>query len=108
MKLTYAELSSVGVRPVNEDSVLFWESEDEQEKKTRGAIALLADGVGGHGGGEIASQLAVKTALQAFLDADAGMTDNQLLWRLFNSANIGVYDTGMQRGGGDRIATHPT
>jgi serine/threonine protein phosphatase PrpC len=105
MKLTYAELSSVGVRPVNEDSVLFWESEDEQEKKTRGAIALLADGVGGHGGGEIASQLAVKTALQAFLEADSGITDNQLLWRLFNSANIGVYDTGMQRGGPDRIAT---
>jgi serine/threonine-protein kinase len=105
VKLTYAELSWIGARPNNEDAILFWEPEDEQEKRSRGAIALLADGVGGHGGGEIASDLAVQTALNAFREANPVTTDNQLLWRLFNAANLAVYDTGMHRGGADRIAT---
>jgi len=104
VKLTYAELSTVGARSNNEDFLLFWEPEDEQERRARGAIALLADGVGGHGRGELASQLAVKTALQTFHEASPGATDNQLLWRLFNAANMAVYDAGMQQGS-DRMAT---
>ena len=36
---------------------------------------------GGHGDGEIASRLAVDTALQVFQEADPATTDNQLLWR---------------------------
>src|ERR1700719_861160 len=64
VKITYAELSSIGpVRPHNEDFLEFWESEAEHTRKTLGAISLLADGVGGHGDGEIASRLAVETAL---------------------------------------------
>ena len=106
VKLTYAELSSVGpVRSHNEDFLQFWESEDENEKKARGAIALLADGVGGHGEGEIASHLAIETAFRTFREASPVTTDNQLLWRMFNAANLAVYDAGMQRGRSDRMAT---
>ena len=106
MKLTYAEVSSVGpVRPHNEDFVRFWEAEDEREIRARGAVALLADGVGGHGAGEVASQLAVETALRTFHEANPTATDNQLLWRMFNAANVAVYDEGMKRGGADRMAT---
>jgi serine/threonine protein phosphatase PrpC len=106
VKITYAELSSTGpVRPHNEDFLKFWESEDELLVKTRGAISLLADGVGGHGDGEIASQLAVETALRIFREVDPATTDNQLLWRMFNAANLAVYDAGMGRGGPDRMAT---
>jgi len=95
MKLTYAELSYTGLRPQNEDFVLFWEPEPEKEKEVRGSIALLADGLGGHGNGEVASHLAVTTALEAFRKAEASTTGNQLLWRLFNEANLAVYDAGM-------------
>ena len=106
MKLVYAELSSVGpVRPHNEDFLRYWESEDESEKRARGAVALLADGVGGHGAGEVASQLAVETALRTFHDANPSTTDNQLLWRMFTAANVAVYDAGMKQGGADRMAT---
>ena len=43
VKLTYAELSWIGpVRALNEDSLQFWEPESDQEKRTRGALALLA------------------------------------------------------------------
>jgi serine/threonine protein phosphatase PrpC len=106
VKITYAELSSIGpVRPNNEDFVKFWESEAEHARKTRGAISLLADGVGGHGDGEVASRLAVETALRIFREADPTTTDNQLLWRMFNAANLAVYDAGVGRGGADRMAT---
>ena len=106
MKITYAALSSTGpVRPHNEDFVLFWEPEGEQGRQTRGAVSLLADGVGGQGYGEVASKLAVETALRVFRDADPTTTDNQMLWRMFNAANLAVYDAGMAHGGADRMAT---
>ena len=106
MKITYAEVSSTGpVRPHNEDFVLYWEPESEQGRQSRGAVSLLADGVGGQGFGEVASKLAVETALNVFKDADPATTDNQMLWRMFNAANLAVYDAGMAHGGGDRMAT---
>ncbi|HXD73801.1 MAG TPA: protein kinase [Vicinamibacterales bacterium] len=106
MKITYGELSSTGpVRPHNEDYVAYWEPETDQARTTRGAVALLADGVGGQGFGEIASRLAIDTALKVFQEADPSTTDNQLLWRMFNAANLAVYDAGMAQGGTDRMAT---
>jgi serine/threonine-protein kinase len=109
LKITYAELSSTGpVRPHNEDSVAFWDSEHGHGPTAHGAIALIADGVGGHGDGEIASRLAIDTALRVLREADAAATDNQLLWRMFNAANLAVYDAGMGRGASadrDRMAT---
>ena len=107
MKITYGELSTTGpVREHNEDFVLYWEPSDSEEaRQTRGSVSLLADGVGGQGDGEIASRLAVETALKVFQEADPNITDNQLLWRMFNAANVAVYDTGMARGGADRMAT---
>ena len=107
MKITYGELSTTGpVREHNEDFVLYWEPPDSEEaRQTRGSVSLLADGVGGQGDGEIASRLAVETALKVFQEADPNITDNQLLWRMFNAANVAVYDTGMARGGADRMAT---
>ena len=106
MKISYAELSSTGpVRPLNEDFVLFWEPDSDQGRQSRGAVSLLADGVGGQGYGEVASKLAVETALRVFKDADPTTTDNQMLWRMFNAANLTVYDAGMAHGGADRMAT---
>ncbi len=106
MKITYAKLSSTGpVRPHNEDFIDFWEAEEEHVRRTLGAVSLLADGVGGQGHGEVASRLAVETALRVFREADPATTDNQVLWRMFNAANLAVYDAGMARGGADRMAT---
>ena len=65
MELTYGELSSAGtVRPHNEDYIGFWQPETLEEKRNRGAIAVLADGVGGQGHGEVASRLAVEEAVR--------------------------------------------
>jgi serine/threonine-protein kinase len=106
VKLTYAERSAVGpVRQENEDFLQFWTPTDEREEAARGAIAIVADGLGGHGNGEVASRLAAETALRVFREADPATTDNQLLSRIFKAANLAVYDAGMHQGGTDRMQT---
>jgi serine/threonine protein phosphatase PrpC len=106
MKLTYAQLSSTGpVRRNNEDWVGFWEPTDEQEYRTRGVIAALADGVGGHGDGEVASRLAVETALRRFLEIKPSTVPRQALWQMFSAANTAVYDRSMFDREQGRMAT---
>ncbi len=106
MELTYAELSSPGpVRDNNEDSVGFWQPQTLEEKRSHGAVAVLADGVGGLDRGEVASQLAVETALKTFREAPEGKTPQQLLTQMFNAANLAVYDKAMENHGKSRMAT---
>ena len=106
MELTYAELSSPGpVRDNNEDFVGFWQPQSVEEKRGLGAVAALADGVGGMSCGEVASRLAVETALATFREAPEGQTPQQLLTQIFNAANIAVYDKGMEDHGKNRMAT---
>ena len=72
--------SHVGlVREKNEDSVLVDES--------RG-IYILADGMGGHRGGEVASRLAASTLLEALADQTPSL---ELLQKGFHQANDAVY-----------------
>src|SRR5208337_2365042 len=106
MELTYAELSSPGpARENNEDFVGFWQPETLEEKRSRGAVAVLADGVGGMHRGEVASRLSVETALKTFREAPEGKTPHQLLTQMFNAANLAVYDKGMENHGKSRMAT---
>ena len=106
MDLIYAELSSKGpVRAKNEDRVGFWQPDDPEERRTRGAVVVLADGVGGQGQGDVASGLAVETALEKFQEAKPGASPRQLLWQLFTAANLAVYDRSMERRAAGRMAT---
>jgi serine/threonine-protein kinase len=106
MKLNYAQLSSMGpVRQNNEDYLEFFEPDGADEEGTRYPVAILADGVGGHGHGEIASRLAVETALKKIREAKPETTVNQLIWQMFTSANQAVYDAGLQSKERDRMAT---
>lgn len=106
MELTYAQLSSRGpVRPHNEDSLDFWQPADLEEQRERGAVAILADGVGGHGRGEVASRLAVDVALRTFRECKSGTAPKQALWQMITAANVAVYDQGMEDRDGGRMAT---
>ncbi|HZZ27426.1 MAG TPA: protein kinase [Pirellulales bacterium] len=105
MKLTFAQQSSMGPRPNNEDWVGHWEPQDEEERLTRGAVLALADGVGGHGDGEQASQLAVEVALRRFLEVKPETPPKQVLWKMITAANVAVYDRGMSMRGQGRMAT---
>jgi serine/threonine protein phosphatase PrpC len=108
MELIYAGLSNAGpVRANNEDSLEFLQPQIPEEWRTRGAAVILADGVGGHGNGEIASRMACDQARAAFADAKPGLSPNQLLLQMFNAANLAVYDAGMngERAGGRMLTT---
>jgi serine/threonine protein phosphatase PrpC len=106
MEFAYAELSSPGpVRENNEDFVGSWQPETAEEKRGRGAVFILADGVGGMHHGEVASRLAVESALMTFREAVVGQTPHQFLTQMFNAANRAVYDKGLENHGKHRMAT---
>ena len=97
MKVSHAFSSSAGpVRPKNEDSVLFWQSDEEEERQRRGAISIVADGVGGHGNGDIASRKAVETALRIFRESPLTMQVKPMMAEIFNAANLALFDSGLE------------
>lgn len=59
INIEFATLSRQGARDYNEDACGYWTSE-------AGACFVVADGAGGHGGGDVASETAVKTFLMGF------------------------------------------
>ena len=62
-----AGLTDVGCqRENNEDSYLYWEPADEEEFQRKGRLAVIADGMGGHEGGQEASRLAVETVREVY------------------------------------------
>ena len=93
------------MRQNNEDLLLFWQPVDEEEERTRGAVAIIADGVGGYGRGEVASRLAAETALKHFLEAKPDTSPQNLIWKMFVAANQAVYDAGMRGNERDQMAT---
>jgi protein phosphatase len=56
------------VRQNNEDSLGYWEPDDDQEFARKGRLAVVADGMGGYEGGQEASRLAVETLVSAYRD----------------------------------------
>jgi serine/threonine protein phosphatase PrpC len=62
MELKVSVLSRTGGRRRNEDACGFWSADG------RGCY-VLADGAGGHGGGDVASRIAVETVLGSFASA---------------------------------------
>ncbi|MGA3035607.1 MAG: PP2C family serine/threonine-protein phosphatase [Terracidiphilus sp.] len=58
------------IRTNNEDSVSFVRPTDNDALQTHGLLALLADGMGGHEGGELASKLAVDEITRTYYDSN--------------------------------------
>jgi protein phosphatase len=54
------------IRPKNEDYVLYETPDDPSVLESRGSLFLVADGVGGAGGGAVASAEAAHTVLQEY------------------------------------------
>jgi PPM family protein phosphatase len=56
------------VREHNEDSVGFLLPRPEDPRAARGSLAIVADGLGGHNAGEVASQIAVALVLRQYYE----------------------------------------
>jgi len=109
MLLSHVALSSAGLkRDTNEDAVGFWEAAETEIRQRQGSIAVIADGVGGLGDGEVASQLAVRTAIDVFQKADIDLSAKQILGKIFEEANLAIYEAGMANNRGVRMATTMT
>jgi len=103
MKVKCHQLSSAGaVRDHNEDFLVFWEPEDFEQRQQKGSIAILADGVGGEGNGDIASRLAVETALSVFQEAKPESSATDLVRGMFDTAAAKVFEASREKG---RMAT---
>ncbi|HEV8365955.1 MAG TPA: Stp1/IreP family PP2C-type Ser/Thr phosphatase [Gemmatimonadaceae bacterium] len=69
MRVDIGTLSDVGcVREVNEDCIRVIRPTDPNELARRGLLVVVADGMGGHNAGEIASRLAVEVVVQRYAD----------------------------------------
>jgi PPM family protein phosphatase len=89
--LTVAQRTDVGrKRQHNEDSVAYIIPKDQQLLESKGALFIVADGMGGHAAGEVASEIAVDTVCTLYYqDAD---TDIPLsLRRAIQYANATIY-----------------
>ncbi len=103
MKVKCYQVSSTGVvRDHNEDFIAFWEPTDFDLRQQLGSIAILADGVGGQGHGEVASRLAAESALAVFKEAKPETTPANLIRQIFNEASTKVFHAGQEQG---RMAT---
>jgi PPM family protein phosphatase len=82
-----AILSDIGCqRSNNEDSYLYWEPADDLEFQRKGRLAVIADGMGGHDGGQEASRLAVETVRELYEQA-FGDDPQEVLLECFASAH---------------------
>ncbi len=93
LELEFAQLSDPGkVRGHNEDFIGYAEPSTPEQTRSHGWLFVLADGLGGHDRGEVASQLAVDTLVSSFYGTPAGDVARSSLQRLVQSANTRVCD----------------
>jgi PPM family protein phosphatase len=79
-------LTDVGcVRKHNEDNCIYWEPESEELFGALGRLAVVADGMGGYQGGEIASELAVSIVRDIYAHSSESNVQNRLSRALFEA-----------------------
>src|ERR1017187_9951260 len=103
MKVKCFQVSSVGtVRDHNEDFVVFWEPQDFDARQSIGSIAILADGVGGIGNGDVASRLAAETAIEVFQEAKPDAAPADVIRQVYETASAKIFQKAREKG---RMAT---
>jgi protein phosphatase len=99
LDVEFAQFSDCGrVREHNEDYLGHALPATPEQVRTHGWLFALADGVGGHELGEVASRAAVESLLAGFREATGEEAHAALLPRLVRAANAQVFETGLAAG----------
>src|SRR5690242_8927028 len=98
LELEFAELTDVGkVREHNED-YLGHAAPHPDTAQNQGWLFAVADGVGGHDRGEVASRLAIETLQAGFRDYRLNESSTACLQRLVQAANSKICETAATAG----------
>jgi serine/threonine protein phosphatase PrpC len=99
LDLEFVALTDVGrVRDHNEDYLGHSVPATPAQARSHGWLFVLADGVGGHEKGEVASQTAVEAMKAGFPNAKEGESHSSVLQRLVQQANTSVFEAAMSGG----------
>jgi serine/threonine protein phosphatase PrpC len=91
LRLDVAQLTDVGRRREhNEDNMAFVIPKDPQVMANKGALFIVADGMGGHAAGEVASEIAVDTVSNMYYQEDSADVAVSLL-RAIKRANTSIH-----------------
>jgi serine/threonine protein phosphatase PrpC len=104
-QVQYASQTDIGLRRRNnEDAFAARLASSEEEFQARGHLFVVADGMGGHAVGELASKIAVETVPHLFFKLPAG-DPGSLLLRAVAGANESIHRRGSENRDFQRMGT---
>ncbi len=93
--IVFAQRTDIGLqRKLNEDSVISIQPEDQKVMESKGILFVVADGMGGHSRGEVASQLAVTIIRDVYYQQESDDLEASLQLAL-EQANTRLYNENM-------------
>lgn len=90
-KISFFQITDIGnVRTNNEDYAAHWIPGRKERREGKGDIFVLADGMGGYEGGEVASRVAVETVIERYKQAVENVAPEEFMRKVFEDAHNNI------------------